>query len=335
MRRATTTTTVSLLALGALPGVAVAQAPPEAPAPAAEPAQVAPEPAAGNASIQVRGGMRTRAMRYVYRGQRVVVTSRVRPFVPGQVAELEVVRGDRVLARKRATIRSAGSAGRAVFRFKASRRGRLGVRVRHRATPEQAAFRSEGLRLRSVAFRAGVGASGVRVLLLQRGLQRMGFVTPVSGTFDPATARAVTAYRKTNNFARNGYASARVFSNVFRGRGAFQPRSKRRGRHVEFDWSRQVLAFVKNGRAYAVYHSSSGTAATPTVFGTFRFYRKEPGTNSLGMVHSNYFIRGYAIHGYKSVPNFPASHGCLRVPVPNALEIDRRIRLGQRIIVYR
>jgi len=35
------------------------------------------------------------------------------------------------------------------------------------------------------------------------------------------------------------------------------------------------------------------------------------------------------------LPNFPASHGCLRVPVPNALEIDRRIRLGQRIIVYR
>ena len=122
---------------------------------------------------------------------------------------------------------------------------------------------------------------------------------------------------------------------MFRGRGAFSPRRPRAGYHVEFDWSRQVLAFVNRGRAVAVYHSSSGTSATPTVFGRFRFYRKQPGTNSKGMVHSNYFIRGYAIHGYKSVPTYPASHGCLRVPIPNAKAIDNRIRLGQTIFVYR
>jgi lipoprotein-anchoring transpeptidase ErfK/SrfK len=53
------------------------------------------------------------------------------------------------------------------------------------------------------------------------------------------------------------------------------------------------------------------------------------------MVHSNYFIGGYAIHGYKSVPTYPASHGCLRVPIPNAKAIDNRIRLGMTIYVYR
>ena len=71
------------------------------------------------------------------------------------------------------------------------------------------------------------------------------------------------------------------------------------------------------------------------MLGSFRFYRKQPGTNSLGMVHSNYFIRGYAIHGYKSVPTHPASHGCLRVPIPNARSIDRWISIGDRIDVYR
>jgi hypothetical protein len=336
MSRATITT-VSLLAIGAVPTGAVAREPPP-PAPpeaAAQPAQAAPQPLAGRASIEVRGGMRTRALRYVYRGQRIVVTSRVEPFVPGQVAELEVVRGGKVVGRKRATIRSARGAGRAVFRFEVARRGRLGLRVRHRATPQQAAFRSAGRRLRSVAFRSGAGARGVRVLLLQRGLRRMGFATPVTGRFDAATRRAVLAFRKTNNLARNGYASARVYRNVFRRRGAFRPRSRRRGYHVEFDWSRQVMALVKNGRAYAVYHASSGKASTPTVFGTFRFYRKEPGTNSLGMLQSNYFIGGYAIHGYHSVPTHPASHGCIRLPIPNAHEIDRRVKLGQRIIIYR
>ena len=39
------------------------------------------------------------------------------------------------------------------------------------------------------------------------------------------------------------------------------------------------------------------------------------------MVHSYYFIGGYAIHGYAVVPNYAASHGCLRVPIPNALQI--------------
>ncbi|MGI9081637.1 MAG: L,D-transpeptidase, partial [Thermoleophilaceae bacterium] len=118
-------------------------------------------------------------------------------------------------------------------------------------------------------------------------------------------------------------------------RGAFRPRFPRAGRHMEFEWSRQLLALIDGGRARRVYHASSGKASTPTVFGTFSFYRKQPGTNSLGMVQSNYFIGGYAIHGYASVPTYPASHGCIRVPIPNAREIDRQISLGQKIFVYR
>jgi lipoprotein-anchoring transpeptidase ErfK/SrfK len=57
--------------------------------------------------------------------------------------------------------------------------------------------------------------------------------------------------------------------------------------------------------------------------------------NSLGMLHSNYFIGGYAIHGYPSVPLYPASHGCIRVPMPNARAIDAAISLGDTIYVYR
>ena len=48
------------------------------------------------------------------------------------------------------------------------------------------------------------------------------------------------------------------------------------------------------------------------------------------MVHSSYFIRGYAIHGYPSVPNYPASHGCLRVPIPNALQIFNQSPTAKR-----
>jgi lipoprotein-anchoring transpeptidase ErfK/SrfK len=95
-----------------------------------------------------------------------------------------------------------------------------------------------------------------------------------------------------------------------------------------------VLALIDGDRVVATYHTSSGAPATPTIIGSFRVYRKDPGTNALGMVHSSYFIRGYAIHGYVDVPAFNASHGCLRVPLPDAWRIYRWIRHGDRVITY-
>jgi lipoprotein-anchoring transpeptidase ErfK/SrfK len=79
---------------------------------------------------------------------------------------------------------------------------------------------------------------------------------------------------------------------------------------------------------------SSGSPATPTVRGSFRVYRKDLGTNAKGMVNSSYFIRGYAIHGYAEVPPYNASHGCLRVPVPDAMSIFRWVHQGTRVDTY-
>jgi lipoprotein-anchoring transpeptidase ErfK/SrfK len=78
---------------------------------------------------------------------------------------------------------------------------------------------------------------------------------------------------------------------------------------------------------------SSGKPSTPTVLGRFRVYRKDPGTNSHGMVHSSYFIGGYAIHGYASVPAYNASHGCLRVPIPDSWSIYNWVRMGDVVWV--
>ena len=61
-----------------------------------------------------------------------------------------------------------------------------------------------------------------------------------------------------------------------------------------------------------------------------------PGTNAHGMVWSVYFHGGYAVHGYPSVPaTYPASHGCLRVPIPNSHHIYSSVRLGETIFVYK
>ena len=323
-----------LLAAAATPASAPAQVAQPA-ATAAQPAPTAPSPVGGRMQIRVRGGLATRKLRYTAPGARLAIEGRSTPFVPGQQATLDVYKRGRLVASKHAPIVRAGSGGRALFRLGIRRRGLVRLVVRHAATPQQGAFRSRGVRVRAVVWRAGQGARGRRVLLLQRGLGKLGFAVPVTGGFDAGTGRAVLAFRKTNRLGRDGYATRRVFSLVLRGRGAFRPRHPRAGNHVEFDWSRQVLAMVDRGRARRVYHASSGKASTPTVFGTFRFYRKEPGTNSHRMLQSNYFVGGYAVHGYPSVPTYPASHGCIRVPIPNAYEIDRQISPGETIFVYR
>jgi peptidoglycan hydrolase-like protein with peptidoglycan-binding domain len=216
--------------------------------------------------------------------------------------------------------------------FRSRQAGRIVVRAVHRATPELATLRSE--RVRVEVMRPRVGSSGPLVRLLQRGLARLRYAVPRSGVYDDGTARAVMAWRKVTGAVRTYTASEAVLRGVLDGRGRFRVRYPRDGRHVEADLSRQVLALIVGDKVKRIYHTSSGAPATPTVQGKFRVYRKSPGVNAKGMVHSTYFIRGYAIHGYASVPAYPASHGCLRVPIPNAWSIYAWVRMGAVVRVY-
>jgi L,D-transpeptidase catalytic domain len=307
----------ALLALGA--SSAYAQTPP------------APAPAPGAAKYKLHSGLATSKMRYYAPSQEVVVRGRVTPAVPGEVLTLYAVRGDKASKSVRRRVKSGG---RFQFRFKVGGPGRVRLVIKHRASVLQEAFRTRDRTITVVDWRAGAGERGVKVLLLQRALLAQGFATPVTGYYDDGTARGVLAFRKTNELGRDGYATGEVYGMLLRGRGAFKLRYPKAGKHVEFDWSRQVLVLAKGGKPYRTYHTSSGTPATPTVFGTYRFYLKTPGTNAKGMVHSSYFIRGYAIHGYASVPSYPASHGCLRVPIPNALQIFNWVDIGDQIFTY-
>lgn len=331
----------AVLTLALAPAAAQAQvtappgSPPPPPAPVPPPTPVAapaPAPAAGEASIKVSRGLATKGMRYSAPFQQLLVRGRVEPYVPDQIVTLRVVRQGEVAKRIR---RPVGAGGRYRIPVKLAKAGLFRLVVKHGGTPAQAAFRTRGARVTVVDWQAGAGESGVKVLLLQRGLHRLGYSVPVTGHYDWLTANAVNAFRKTNDMGRDGYAPKSVYAKVFRGEGAFKLRYPQTGKHVEFDWSRQVLVLADKGRPYRVYHTSSGKASTPTVFGSYRFYLQTPGTNAKGMVHSSYFIGGYAIHGYASVPNYPASHGCLRVPIPNAASIFGWIDIGDPIYSYR
>jgi hypothetical protein len=331
---------MSIRRLLPIPFVALALAPvayaqtPTTPTTPTTPVTPPPAPAAGKATLSVDGGLATKKTRYFAPSQEAVVSGVVKPYVRGEVLTLYAIRRGKASKQVRRTV---GRRGRYEFRFKVGNPGPVRLVVKHRASDAQHAFRTRDQTIQVVSWSAGQGARGTKVTLLQRGLVKLGFATPVTGYFDSLTANAVNAFRKTNGMGRDGYAISSVYAMVLRGEGAYQlryPTSGTHGKHVEFDWSRQVLVLADHGKPYRVYHVSSGKPSTPTVFGSYRFYRQEPGTNSHGMVYSSYFIGGYAIHGYASVPNYAASHGCLRVPIPNAVSIYNWIDLGDPIYTY-
>jgi lipoprotein-anchoring transpeptidase ErfK/SrfK len=133
---------------------------------------------------------------------------------------------------------------------------------------------------------------------------------------------------------RNFNATPGIFKTLADGRGEFKPKYPGAGKHVEVDISRQVMALVAHGKAQYTFMVSTGAPATPTVRGHFRFYRKDPGFNSVGMYYSVYFVGGYAIHGYHDVPDYNASHGCVRNPIPNSKFIYNWVDLGMSIYTY-
>ena len=324
---------VSLVVIALAPAAATAQTP-TTPTTPATPTDPAPQRAKGKATFSVDGGLATKRTRYFAPSQEVVVRGVVKPYVPGEVLTLYAIRGKKSSKTVR---RHVGRRGRYEFRFKVGNAGAVRLVVKHRRSAAQEAFRTRSETINVVNWSAGAGSRGLKVLLLQRGLLRLGFATPVTGYFDGLTANAVNVFKKTNGTGRDGFANTSVYAMVLRGQGAFKlryPTSGTHGKHVEFDWSRQVLVLADHGKPYRAYHVSSGKPSTPTVFGSFHFYRQEPGTNSHGMVYSSYFIGGYAIHGYASVPNYPASHGCLRVPIPNAVSIYNWIDVGDPIYTY-
>jgi len=286
-------------------------------------------------TLSPQSGLVAEGRNYVGQGQKVILEGRTRPYVPGQEAVVEVFTGRKLVVRRRVPITKAkATGGQFVARFVARKKGLYTIKATHRQSPTQEWFAAR-TSLHSISPSTSRGSRGAMVKLLQRGLRGHAYVAPLSGTYDDATTRGVIAFQKVNGMARTGRANGAVYGALLRRSGGFRLRYPKAGKHVEFDWSRQVLVLARNGRPERIYHTSSGKASTPTVFGTFRFYRKDLGTNSIGMVHSAYFIRGYAIHGYHSVPIYPASHGCLRVPIPSALSIYKWIDHGDTIFAYR
>jgi len=265
----------------------------------------------------------------------VPVNGTLSPFAPNQKVAVTFFRNGKPLKRTSVRVRK-GKRGTGVFRarIKVDGAGKYAVSARHAPTARLGGARTarKSWRVSFPALRQG--KCGDVVVGFKKAMRKMGYIANSGRCFGGKTSRGVLAYRKVNGMTRSSRAGKGLVKKVFAGRGGYRVRHPGAGRHVEASLSKQVLVFAKGDRPYAIYPTSSGTSATPTITGHYRFHRTEPGYNNLGMYYSWYFIGGYAIHGYKSVPNYPASHGCLRTFIADQPEIFNRIEYGESIYVF-
>ena len=202
---------------------------------------------------------------------------------------------------------------------------------------------------------ASPGQSGAAVLALQQRLNGLGFWPgAINGVYGYDMQEAVFAVQKFYGLPRTGVVDTVTASYI-----ATAPRPRGRttaGDAVEVDKGHQVVIVIRGGYTLAVFNAStgsqvpfteygqkshhvvSGSAFTPE--GVFHVYRDVSGgwdVSDLGHLwRPKYFTGGFAVHGYLDVPPYPASHGCVRVPIDSMNEIWYRnyMPIGITVWVY-
>jgi len=314
-----------LSALLALPALAAA-----APAPSKKGAATAVIP---DATVKIQVGHLDNGRAEIY--GKVPVTGTVSPYVAGQKVKVDFfLDGKELLSRTLAIGKGKGDSGSFRTSVIVREDGKYAVSATHEATAVLGAD-STVRKSWKVSFPAlHQGQCGDVVVGFKKAMRAMGYIANSGRCFGGKTGRGVLAYRKVNDKTRSTRAGAGLVKSVFAGQGGYKVRYPNAGEHVEAPLSKQVLVFTKGDKPFAIYPISSGKSSTPTVTGHFEFIRTEPGYNSHGMYYSFYFYGGYAVHGYESVPDYPASHGCLRTFIADQPEIYERINYGESIFIW-
>ncbi len=179
-------------------------------------------------------------------------------------------------------------------------------------------------------------------LLAERGY----WIKKVDTVWDSSTYHAVTAFQKVEGRKRTGKLNQNELDAIRQSR---RPLSVFIGdAHIEIDLERQVLFLVDANDIVThilpvstgndkVYYENGVRQIAHTPRGTFTITRQIKGTRiaPLGVLyHPSYFYGGVAIHGSGSIPFYPASHGCVRIPRFAAAEFSDLVYLGMRVILY-
>jgi lipoprotein-anchoring transpeptidase ErfK/SrfK len=179
--------------------------------------------------------------------------------------------------------------------------------------------------------------SGQDTVRIQLRLYELGFwLSAADGNYGLTTRQAVMAFEKYMGFDADGKVDQRTADALTT--MTLRPIARANsGTLVEVDKAKQLLFFVIDGKTEWVLNTStgngqeytepdkntpgemiSGVSLTPS--GLHKVNRERPEgwwEGDLGEIYRpKYFVGGVAVHGSNSIPNYPASHGCVRVSVP-------------------
>jgi len=178
-------------------------------------------------------------------------------------------------------------------------------------------------------------------------LSNLGYWTgPVDGNLDPASRHALIAFQKFEGRNRTGLLTSGELDAL---RSAGRPRPRFTGYyHVEVDLRRQVLFIVDSDDRVSrilpictgsgkLYSDGGQTGRAHTPRGKFKVLRKINGwrRSPLGLLYyPSYIFKGVAIHGSRAVLTYPASHGCIRIPLFAAKGFSELTPIGTDVVVY-
>jgi hypothetical protein len=259
----------------------------------------------------------------------------VRPYVAGQSVMVRTFLGRRVIKSDHLRIKRSRNGTYGVFTETVSspKAGTVTVDVRHAKTDQMVGLQASRV-ITALPENVGFGSTGRFVQLIQQQLAALHFYIPQTGVYDQGTGLAVDAYHR---LLRRGFSQnldPATINSLLDGVGTFKVLDPRDGTHVEGNLSDQLLALINGSSVYRIYPISSGKPSTPTVLGHFSVYQRTPGYLPDGMYYSDFFIGGYAIHGYDPAPDYPASHGCMRLPIVDAISVFNWLTYGDVVDVY-
>jgi peptidoglycan hydrolase-like protein with peptidoglycan-binding domain len=195
------------------------------------------------------------------------------------------------------------------------------------------------------------GMTGSDVKSLQRRLAALKYYPgAIDGQFGGNTLAAVWAFQDVNRLKVTGVINAATKRALVHPKTYKSNDPRQDGTRVEVNQAIEVLVLYKNDKIALISHVSSGggyyydcgadgcaQAVTPN--GNYRttVYMSGWVTVPLGQMYKPVFFIStvYAIHGDTFVPVYPASHGCVRIPMDIANFFHTMIRTpGTEVFVY-
>jgi hypothetical protein len=268
-------------------------------------------------------------------GRAVTVSGVVRPYVAGQWVTVTARLGHRLIRRARLRVRPSRTHrfGRFSLRVISPGPGIVRITVAHARTSRQVGFlgrRAYAALDESIHF----GSRGRFVQLMQQRLAAVHIYLRRTGVYDGNMGWALDAYHRLLGWGTSQSLGGATISELLNRRGAFHIRFPTHGHHAEGNLGRQLLALADGGQVRWIFPISSGKPSTPTILGDFHVYQRTPGYLPDGMYYSSFFSGGYAIHGFDPAPDYPASHGCMRLPIQDAIPAYDWLGYGDWVDVY-